>query len=291
MPTFQRFVMSFEAQKEGFMAGCRPFIELDGCHLKGPYKEILYTTVALDANSELFPLAACICEQETLSSYVQGIFMLVKFSGQKLKDLFWKASKSCEVHLFKSAMDEIELLNVDARKCLDKIDQIHWSMHCFDTSIKCNHVTNNMIESFNSMLGEHRAITYFCLLEYIRRMVMKRFQERKEACNRWTFDLPPIVKAKLVKTSEESRMLTMLKDGNGEYELLGETRAYLAKLRLGTCDLCVWPEITITVVLPPPLKTQPGRPKVRRREPDERPSQTRGTSVVCTNCGVLGHKY
>ena len=172
---------------------------------------------------------------------------------------------------------------------------------------------------------------------------MKRFQERKEACNRWTSELPPTVKAKLVKSSKESRTLTMLKAGNGEYELLGETRAYLAKLRLGTCecgvwqvsgipcchalagighysqinkvadfvhpsltksaflqtygpmihpipDRCVWPEITTTAALPRPLITQPGRPKVRRkREPDERPSQTRGTSVVCKNCGVLGH--
>ncbi|KAK2649734.1 hypothetical protein Ddye_017223 [Dipteronia dyeriana] len=112
--------------------------------------------------------------------------------------------------------------------------------------------------------------TYLCLLEYIRRKVMKRFQERKEACNRWTSELPPNVKAKLVKASEESRMLTMLKARNGEYELLGETRAYLTKA------WCLWPEITITTVLPPPLKTQPDMPKViRRRKPDERPSQTR----------------
>ncbi|KAK1572231.1 hypothetical protein Q3G72_029394 [Acer saccharum] len=137
-------------------------------------------------------------------------------------------------------MDEIELLNVDARKWLDKIDSIHWSRHRFDTSIKSDHVTNNMTESFNSMLGEHRAKTYLCLLEYIRMMVMKRFQERKEACNRWTFELPPTVKAKLIKASKESRTLTMLKVGNGEYELLGETRAYLAKLRLGTCECGVW---------------------------------------------------
>ncbi|KAK2655424.1 hypothetical protein Ddye_008476 [Dipteronia dyeriana] len=240
-------------------------------------------------------------------------------------------------------MDEIELLYVDARKWLDKIDLIHLSRYRFDTSIKCDHVTNNMTGSFNSMLGEHRAKTYLCLLEYIRRMVMKRFQERKEACNRQTSELPPTIKAKLVKASDKSRMHIMLKAGNEEYELLGETRAYLTKLRLVNCkcgvwqvsgipcshafvesglysqinrvadfvhpsltksaflqtygqminpipDRYVWPEITITTVLPPPLKTQSGKPKVRRRrEPDVRPSQTRGTSCFCKNCGVLGH--
>ncbi|KAK2655425.1 hypothetical protein Ddye_008477 [Dipteronia dyeriana] len=42
MPAFQRFVMSFKAQKEGVMTGCRPFIGLDGCHLKGLTKEFYY---------------------------------------------------------------------------------------------------------------------------------------------------------------------------------------------------------------------------------------------------------
>ncbi|KAK2652096.1 hypothetical protein Ddye_011952 [Dipteronia dyeriana] len=68
-------------------------------------------------------------------------------------------------------------------------------------------------------------------------IVIKRFQERKEACNRWTSKLPHTVKAKLVKASNESRILRMLKVGNGEYELVIETRAYSAKLRLGTFEM------------------------------------------------------
>ncbi|KAL5812540.1 hypothetical protein ACOSQ3_027490 [Xanthoceras sorbifolium] len=32
---FQRFFLSFYAQKMGYLEGCRPFIGLDGCHLKG----------------------------------------------------------------------------------------------------------------------------------------------------------------------------------------------------------------------------------------------------------------
>ncbi|KAL5734567.1 hypothetical protein ACOSP7_032428 [Xanthoceras sorbifolium] len=43
--------------------------------------------------------------------------------------------------------------NKDARIWLDKIDPAYWSKHAFDSSVKCDHVTNNMTESFNSMLG------------------------------------------------------------------------------------------------------------------------------------------
>ncbi|KAL5777135.1 hypothetical protein ACOSP7_010061 [Xanthoceras sorbifolium] len=78
------------------------------------------------------------------------------------------------------------------------------------------------------MLGEHRAKTYLCLLEHIRRIVMKRFQERKEQCARWNCELPPIVNVKIIKASIKSRLLKMLSAGNGEYELLGETRAYVS---------------------------------------------------------------
>ena len=68
-PTFHRMFLSFDAQKLGFLEGCRPFIGVDGCHLKGPYGGVLLSAVALDANSGLFPLAVCICEKETQSSW------------------------------------------------------------------------------------------------------------------------------------------------------------------------------------------------------------------------------
>ncbi|KAL5826878.1 hypothetical protein ACOSQ4_018675 [Xanthoceras sorbifolium] len=68
-PTFQRFFLSFHAQKHGFLGGCRPFIGLDGCHLKGPLGGVLLAAVALDANNGVYPLAVCICEAENLLSW------------------------------------------------------------------------------------------------------------------------------------------------------------------------------------------------------------------------------
>lgn len=37
-PIFECFYLSFATQIKGFIVGCRPYIRLDGCHLKGPYK-------------------------------------------------------------------------------------------------------------------------------------------------------------------------------------------------------------------------------------------------------------
>jgi len=62
--TFKRLLMSFEAMMTGFKRGCRPFIGVDGCFLKGPYKRVLLTAMGLDANNGYFPLAYGVVPQE-----------------------------------------------------------------------------------------------------------------------------------------------------------------------------------------------------------------------------------
>ncbi|GFZ04943.1 hypothetical protein Acr_17g0005150 [Actinidia rufa] len=47
--------------KSGFLNGCRPFIEVDGTHLKGPYGGVLLTAIVLDGINGLF-LVVVECE-------------------------------------------------------------------------------------------------------------------------------------------------------------------------------------------------------------------------------------
>ncbi|KAK2659995.1 hypothetical protein Ddye_006528 [Dipteronia dyeriana] len=67
--TFQRFFPRFEAQKNGFIEGCRLFIGIDGCHLKGLSGEVLLSAIALDANNGIFFNAFCIREGEIVASW------------------------------------------------------------------------------------------------------------------------------------------------------------------------------------------------------------------------------
>lgn len=46
MIRFQRIFISYTAQYEGFLDGCRPIIGLDACHLSGPYGGICVHVVA-----------------------------------------------------------------------------------------------------------------------------------------------------------------------------------------------------------------------------------------------------
>ena len=63
-PHFKRLFICLQASILGFVAGCRPVIRLDGCHLKGPYGGILLAAIGIKANLQFFPLAYAIVEVE-----------------------------------------------------------------------------------------------------------------------------------------------------------------------------------------------------------------------------------
>ncbi|KAK2655236.1 hypothetical protein Ddye_008288 [Dipteronia dyeriana] len=202
-PTFQRMFVSFEPQMVGFLEGCRPFIGVDDCHLKGPFGEVLLSAVSLDTNSRLFPLAVCICEKETQDSWewflnnlkvylnypegrnltfmsdrqkgvivaleihfpfahrrycVRHIYVNFKltYKGDHYKKLFWRAVRSSNIFDFKTCTEEIGLINPAAKNWLLDIHPQHWSRHAYDLVIRCDHVTNNMTETFNSMPTKQR---------------------------------------------------------------------------------------------------------------------------------------
>ncbi|KAK2662002.1 hypothetical protein Ddye_000576 [Dipteronia dyeriana] len=137
-------------------------------------------------------------------------------------------------------MEEIGIINPAVKNWLMNIDPQHWSRYAYDPVIRCDHVTNNMIEAFKSMLSTHRIASYLDLLEFIRRMVMRKFNDRKEECSRWSSVLPPRVHVKILKHSRESRCLTTIAAGNMEYELLGVSGGYVVKLREFNCECGSW---------------------------------------------------
>ncbi|XP_043705403.1 uncharacterized protein LOC122655261 [Telopea speciosissima] len=67
---FKRLFVSFHAYTEGFKKGCRPFIGIDGCHLKGKYGGVLLSAIFVDGNNALFTIAFGIVEVECKDSWL-----------------------------------------------------------------------------------------------------------------------------------------------------------------------------------------------------------------------------
>ncbi|XP_039687906.1 uncharacterized protein [Medicago truncatula] len=68
-PQFQRIYICLDSCKKGFKAGCRPFIWLDGCFLKGYYGGQLLAAVGQDANNQIFVIAYAIVDVENKDNW------------------------------------------------------------------------------------------------------------------------------------------------------------------------------------------------------------------------------
>lgn len=55
--------------RKSFLVGCKPFIVLDGCHLKGLYGSKLLCAIGGDPNDQMYPLAFAIVEVECKASW------------------------------------------------------------------------------------------------------------------------------------------------------------------------------------------------------------------------------
>ena len=81
VPHFKRLYICLEGCKKGFMAGYRPIIGLDACHLKTKLGRQLITTVARDPNEEYFPLVYAVVEAKTKDSWTWFINLLLADIG------------------------------------------------------------------------------------------------------------------------------------------------------------------------------------------------------------------
>ncbi|KAF7140525.1 hypothetical protein RHSIM_Rhsim06G0101100 [Rhododendron simsii] len=104
LPTFKRMFISFAAIQQGFKDGCRPFIGLDGCHLKGPFGGVLLAAMALDGNNGLYPVAFGLVESECRVSWAIFLYYPHPILGDSLQQRPWTimsdGQKGIEAALF-----------------------------------------------------------------------------------------------------------------------------------------------------------------------------------------------
>lgn len=74
--TFKDCCIAYYASIECFVRGCRPFIGLDGCFLKGRYGGCCLSIIALDVNNDIFSIAFYIYEGETKETWTEFLTIL-----------------------------------------------------------------------------------------------------------------------------------------------------------------------------------------------------------------------
>ncbi|XP_045816626.1 uncharacterized protein LOC123909782 isoform X2 [Trifolium pratense] len=131
-PRFGSFYFSFDGCKKGFLKACRPFIGVDGCHLKTRYGGQLLIAVGRDPNDQYFPLAFGVVETETKESWRWFLTLLLEDIGQEKRWVFISDQQKVEHHQHASSF----IVNLDKRTCTCNF----WEL----VGIPCRHAISAM---------------------------------------------------------------------------------------------------------------------------------------------------
>ncbi|XP_075654909.1 uncharacterized protein LOC142625087 [Castanea sativa] len=298
--------------RKGFINGCRPFLGIDGCHLKGSFEGVLLATIFLDGNNGLFLVAVAIVEVECEDSWLFFLHHLdaalgftdavtqafpgashrlccrhiysnfmVKFLGLMLKIDLWAAAKAYNEFLFNKAIQCIRVNNEATYVWLMSKPKEMWARHAYDPRIKIDHVTNNMEESFNQWVGDLRAKPALTMLYGIQIKNMGRINKRFEKANISNSLLTPTIKKTLDLIQQDSRFCKVTTASDDKYQVVDGFTIFVVNLIMKTCACGYWKisglpckhATTYEDVEPPSLRRLPSRPrKNRRREPGKQPT-------------------
>ncbi|KAI5417648.1 hypothetical protein KIW84_042312 [Lathyrus oleraceus] len=112
-PRFNYFYFLFDEIKKGFTTSCRPFIGVDGCHLKTKYEGTLLIVVGGDPNDQYYPLDFGVCETESKESCRWFLTLLLEDVGQHKIWIFISDQQKGLIPVFEEMFER-----VDHRLCL-----------------------------------------------------------------------------------------------------------------------------------------------------------------------------
>ncbi|XP_042756519.1 uncharacterized protein LOC122197114 [Lactuca sativa] len=208
----------------GFVVGCHPYIGLDSCHLKGKFNGVIAAATGIDENTRSWtwfldslkkaigtPNALVISSnmQKGLEVAMMNVYPNVEhrecirhlyrnfkkhFHGDFFNTKLWAAAKTYRPTNHDRLLKEISDTNEDAIEHLNTNHKTIWSIIKFGITSKCNYITNNILETFNSWIGKLRYKPMLDLLDVIREKIMKRFDKKRNLVNTWNDTLIPIAK-------------------------------------------------------------------------------------------------
>ncbi|KAI3468197.1 hypothetical protein Pfo_024860 [Paulownia fortunei] len=266
---FSRFYVCFDALKKRFIPGCRPIIEVDGCHLKDPYGGVLLTAVGTDSNNNLYHIAYAIVCKECRETWKWFLIVLKKdlnitrtheytfmfcvrhlhnnfknagFKGLAFKNTLWRAAMASTPCEFKVRMSEMRDLNESVANWFNDKPPNQWSRSYFNEHCKWDMLLNNVCKSFNSNILDAREKPIITMFEWIREFLMRRLQEnRGKAEAKWKCRLCPKIKKIIEKYMEKIGDCIPIKVDDRHYQISCiDGSQYYVDLEKWSCMCRMW---------------------------------------------------
>ncbi|XP_021758837.1 uncharacterized protein LOC110723774 [Chenopodium quinoa] len=164
----------------------------------------------------------------------------LQFTGSTFKELFWNAARATTAIDFEIAMESIRFLSEDAYVYLDNIPPRHWSRHAFPSQCNSNILLNNICETFNVVIRDARDKPILTQMEWLRRYVMKRHNDKREVVQKLDGKLMPYVSKKFDKIERVARHCIVQVSRADSYEVELNGDSVLVDLAMRTCTCYHW---------------------------------------------------
>ncbi|KAL0354272.1 UNVERIFIED_CONTAM: hypothetical protein Sangu_1008500, partial [Sesamum angustifolium] len=200
---------------------------------------------------------------------------------KEAKDLMWAATRSFLEDGYNNNKNQINVTNAEAYQWLKQIPPELWCKFKMSDKPKCDMLSNTLSESFNNYIKEAREEPILSLLEMLRRQFMCRFQKKRGWIAKYNGNICHRIQSKLDQIKKNTLNFEAIFAGAGTWEILSDVR----KVEV----------LKEEIVMLPPFKRLPGRPKkLRKKGTDEiniggRVTK-RGSTMTCSKCErSIGH--
>ena len=160
----------------------------------------------------------------------------VKFPRLLLRRFFRQEAKSYDLIWHNEAIERRKDINLDPWRYLANIPKSTWTRHTISSEIKCDHVTNNFIESFNAQVGELKGKIILALADRLRQKFIKKLHKRYQKGCTWTSTITPHVIANLKEIEAQSRKCELTMASENTFEVADMDKSYIVKLHEKTCE-------------------------------------------------------
>ena len=158
-----------------------------------------------------------------------------QFKQTGLKDLFCEATRAPNASEFEVAMRKLKDENLTTWQYLTVLEPRNGAFHAMDPRVKCDHITSNFVENFNSWVGEDRFKPRITMLEHIRSMIMVLIFTRQQIASIWDHVLPLDVYGKIKLFERKSRHVEVIRCHLYELKVILFDVRVAMKLDAGMC--------------------------------------------------------
>ncbi|GKB86434.1 hypothetical protein Tco_0958706, partial [Tanacetum coccineum] len=240
---FKRIYVCFKGVKDGWLAGCKKMIGLDGCFLNHTCRGELLVAMGRDSNNQMYPIAWVLVKVKNNENWCWFLALLhddlnlqqgngLTVISDSHKDV---ASTTLEQRFY-SKTEEMKVVSQEAYEYLILRNPNSWCRAFFRLKSKCPNFENGNCESFNMAILVQRTKPIITILKDIILYLMQILVSINRIARTYKDIITPSIRKRIELLKEEQRFWIVIPSGFQELEVRKGHGAYGMNIQLRTCQ-------------------------------------------------------